>query len=85
MLNFLFPTVFVSSKPFDDCFDLARNMVNADMLAKAHTLMQYVSLRRLKSDVEVSLPPKHELKLPVPMSEFQRHFYGGECRQKINI
>ena len=67
------------------CSKAAWNMVNADMLAKAHTLMQYVSLRRLKSDVEVSLPPKHELKLPVPMSEFQRHFYGGECRQKINI
>ena len=34
MLNFLFPTVFVSSRPFDDCFDLTRGMVDKDMLAK---------------------------------------------------
>ena len=74
MLNFLLPDVFVSSLPFDKCFDLAKGHVDKDMLDRAHHLMQLFSLRRLKSDVEISLPPKHELKISVPLSDFQVRF-----------
>jgi len=55
------------------------------MLDKAHHLMQLFSLRRLKSEVEVSLPPKHELKISVPLSEFQVHFYRGLLMKDVGL
>ena len=40
MVNFLYPTIFTSSVPFDSCFDLTKGKVDKDMLDKAHDLMQ---------------------------------------------
>jgi SNF2 family DNA or RNA helicase len=37
--------------------------------------MVYKHARRLKSEVEVTLPPKHELKIHLPLSPYQLHFY----------
>ena len=54
------------------------------MLDKAHHLMQ-LSLRRLKSDVEVSLPPKHEPKISVPLFEFQIHFYRALLMKDVSL
>ena len=48
-------------------------------------MMQLISIRRLKSDVEVSLPPKHELKISVPMSEFQSHFYRALLMKDVKL
>jgi SWI/SNF-related matrix-associated actin-dependent regulator of chromatin subfamily A member 5 len=85
MLNFLLPQVFVSSIPFDKCFDLARGMVDKEMLDKAHGLMKLFSLRRLKADVEMTLPPKRELKILVPLSEFQLHFYRALLLKDVGL
>ena len=60
-------------------------VVDKSMLDKAHHLMQLFSLRRLKSEVEVSLPPKHELKISVPLSEFQVHFYRGLLMKDVGL
>merc|ERR1712185_727803 len=75
LLHFLFPDVFTASAPFDDCFDLTRSKVDEAMLDRAHHLLRLFCLRRLKSEVELALPPKHELKIAVPLSEFQLHLY----------
>jgi hypothetical protein len=37
--------VFVSSTPFDECFDITHGQVNNDMLNRAHYLMKLFSLR----------------------------------------
>ena len=55
MLNFLFPHVFVSSLPFDNCFDLGKHQVDHGMLEKAHYLLQPFMLRRVKAEVEQGL------------------------------
>ena len=75
LLRFLFPDTFTTSAPFDDCFDLGRSKVDQGMLDAASHLLRLFCLRRLKTEVELSLPPKHELKIAVPLSEFQLHFY----------
>ena len=46
--------------------------VNRAVLAQAHYLMRAFVLRRIKSEVEVALPPKLETKISCPMSRMQR-------------
>lgn len=45
------------------------------MFSFFHLLFFSSNFRRIKSEVEVSLPPKHELKILVPLAEFQLHMY----------
>ncbi|KDO23329.1 hypothetical protein SPRG_11643 [Saprolegnia parasitica CBS 223.65] len=46
-----------------------------NVIKKLHTVLRPFLLRRLKSDVEHSLPPKIETKLYVGLSEMQREWY----------
>ena len=48
LLNYMFPTVFVSPETFDECFDLARGTVDRSMLHKARELLRPFILRRVK-------------------------------------
>lgn len=60
LLKFLEPTVFSTSQPFDDAFDLVTNRIDNTKLNQAHALLKVMMLRRLKSQVEQKLPPKIE-------------------------
>jgi len=75
MLNFLDPVVFDSSVKFDSGFDLARDIVDRDLLSKAHYLLRPFCLRRTKGEVESRLPPKEEIVVNVPLSEMQTFWY----------
>lgn len=77
ILSFLHPDVFTSSEPFDKAFNLntAEHKVDAGLLEKAHFLMRPFILRRVKGEVEVSLPPKTETKIMCPLSEAQTFWY----------
>jgi len=57
---------------FDQAFDLTKNLCDADQLAKAHYLLRLFQLRRLKREVEFSLPPKLEVQLEVDFVDMQR-------------
>lgn len=75
LLNFLHPTIFDHSEKFDDCFSFDNGgqiSVDRQVLAKAHYLLRPFVLRRVKSEVEVSLPPKVETLIECPMSAMQR-------------
>ena len=63
LLNLLFPEVFVHSDAFDATFDLANMSVNHQLLLKANRLLKPLMIRRVKADVEKSLPPKLETKI----------------------
>ena len=41
-------------------------------------------LRRLKSDVELDLPPKQEVMVYAPLTEQQRRFYEATVDKTIN-
>ena len=73
VLQFLHPTIFIDSEPFDDCFNLNGTSAQVDRkkLDQAHYLLRAFMLRRVKSEVEDKLPPRLETTINVPMSEMQ--------------
>ncbi|KAH7830330.1 putative SNF2 superfamily family [Monocercomonoides exilis] len=88
-LNFLYPEVLVSAHVFDhglDAYDQSSsasssfssssnsNVIDLSLMRAAHLLLKRVMLRRLKSQV-LNLPPKAEVKVYVPLSRMQVHFY----------
>jgi SWI/SNF-related matrix-associated actin-dependent regulator of chromatin subfamily A member 5 len=77
LLNFLLPDVFSSSEQFDDWFnlDVADTEVKQRMIGQLHKLLRPFMLRRLKADVEKSLPPKQETILFTGMSAMQKNLY----------
>ena len=77
ILAFLHPDVFSNSKSFDDAFDLStkEHKVDSKILDSAHYLMKPFVLRRVKGEVEVSLPEKTETKIMCPLSNAQTFWY----------
>uniref|UniRef100_A0A7S2WMT9 Uncharacterized protein n=1 Tax=Mucochytrium quahogii TaxID=96639 RepID=A0A7S2WMT9_9STRA len=75
LLNYLYPSMFTSSEQFDQCFDLAKQIVERDMLEKAHYLIRPFVLRRTKGEVEQRMPAKEEIEVKVPLSPMQKHWY----------
>mmetsp|Transcript_23315 Transcript_23315/g.44503 ORF Transcript_23315/g.44503 Transcript_23315/m.44503 type:complete len:1563 (+) Transcript_23315:317-5005(+) len=76
ILQLLYPAAFQhSSEAFDKAFNLTKSSVDKDMLNAAHHLLQPFMLRRIKSEVEVSMPPKVETKVMCPLSEQQLFWY----------
>ncbi|CAK4706152.1 hypothetical protein AeMF1_009629 [Aphanomyces euteiches] len=75
LLNFLLPDVFTASEDFDSWFNVDGEAGHENVIKKLHTVLRPFLLRRLKTDVEHSLPPKIETKLYVGLSEMQREWY----------
>ena len=77
LLNFLLPDVFSSSEDFDTWFALDGQDQEAQtsVVQKLHKVLRPFLLRRLKHEVETSLPPKEEIKLYVGLSEMQLDWY----------
>ncbi|KAI0044579.1 hypothetical protein FA95DRAFT_1496832 [Auriscalpium vulgare] len=83
LLNFILPDIFDDVDSFKDWFDLPS--LSADIgasdgtavLQTLHDILKPFLLRRLKSDVERTLPPKKEYVLYAPLSERQRELYDA--------
>ena len=77
LLNFLLPDIFASSEQFDDWFNLDVDDTEAKqrIIGQLHKLLRPFMLRRLKVDVEKSLPPKSETILFTGMSVVQKALY----------
>ena len=76
LLNFLLPDVFASSDDFDSWFTTSTDgSKNQEVVRKLHAILRPFLLRRLKSDVETSLPPKTETKLFIGLSALQKQWY----------
>lgn len=77
LLNFLVPDVFANAEQFDEWFNL--DIDDADeknkLISQLHKILRPFMLRRLKADVEKSLPPKHETILYTGMSAMQKKLY----------
>lgn len=92
LLNFLLPDIFRDLASFESWFDFSgvgEESGNAEILArqqhnkvitKLHSILKPFLLRRVKSDVENSLPGKKELILYAEMTQQQRDF-NEELRQ----
>jgi SWI/SNF-related matrix-associated actin-dependent regulator of chromatin subfamily A member 5 len=86
LLNFLLPDVFASSDEFDDWFnlDVDDDEAKKQMISQLHKILRPFMLRRLKADVEKSLPPKKETLLFVGMSQMQKALYKSLLLRDMN-
>ncbi|XP_022104139.1 lymphocyte-specific helicase-like [Acanthaster planci] len=88
MLNFLLPEVFDDLKTFETWFDfstLTKQGGDEAIVAKEreqhivsmlHQILSPFLLRRLKSDVELKVPPKKEILVQAPLTAKQAELYG---------
>jgi SWI/SNF-related matrix-associated actin-dependent regulator of chromatin subfamily A member 5 len=74
LLHWLYPNVFTSASErlFKDSFDLSRGVYSLPFLKSAQDLLTTIMLRRTKANVEMSVPPREELTVFIPMTEAQR-------------
>ena len=74
LVHWLYQSVFLPStqRLFQESFDLSRGSYSLQFLKAAKNLLATIMLRRTKSVVEMSVPPKEELTVFVPLTEAQR-------------
>ncbi|KZT67879.1 hypothetical protein DAEQUDRAFT_766836 [Daedalea quercina L-15889] len=74
ILHWLYPTVFTqaSERLFKAAFDLGGGQYSLPFLKATEKLLAMIMLRRTKATVEISVPPREELTVFLPMTEAQR-------------
>lgn len=72
LLNFADPSRFVDSSEFIHNFG---DLKDSKQVAKLHETLKPFLLRRIKEDVEKSLPPKEETIVEVALTSVQKRFY----------
>jgi len=87
LLHFLMPTIFDKLESFESWFDFsALNQRNGyedilseerktNLVTSLHAILKPFLLRRIKTDVETSLPKKREYVLYAPLTATQRELY----------
>ncbi len=85
LLNFLMPDLFDSSEDFEAWFDQAGGADQRNQLVgRLHKILKPFLLRRMKVDVEKSLPPKVETKLFVGLSQMQLKWYADILSKNLD-
>lgn len=84
LLNFILPNIFTSLQEFQSWFDIAGKAGSdredvlesrkVQVVSKLHHILRPFLLRRLKVDVEKSLPKKKEIIFYTPMTEKQKQY-----------
>jgi chromodomain-helicase-DNA-binding protein 7 len=72
LLNFAEPSSFPSKEDFLEKFG---QLTDAGQVSELHSVLKPFLLRRVKEDVEKSLPPKEETILEVTLTPIQKKFY----------
>ncbi|KAM7338468.1 hypothetical protein ACRRTK_001952 [Alexandromys fortis] len=85
LLNFLLPDVFNSADDFDSWFDTKNCLGDQKLVERLHAVLKPFLLRRIKTDVEKSLPPKKEIKIYLGLSKMQREWYTKILMKDIDI
>ncbi|XP_051517056.1 probable global transcription activator SNF2L1 isoform X3 [Myxocyprinus asiaticus] len=85
LLNFLLPDVFNSASDFDSWFDTNNCLGDQKLVERLHAVLRPFLLRRIKAEVERSLPPKKEVKIYLGLSKMQREWYTRILMKDIDI
>ena len=85
LLNFLLPDLFASSEDFDAWFNTNSCLGDHTLAQRLHALLRPFLLRRIKADVEKSLPPKKETKIYVGLSAMQRELYTKLLMKDLHL
>ncbi|KAI8645899.1 SNF2 family N-terminal domain-containing protein [Parasitella parasitica] len=95
LLNFLLPDIFDDLDMFQSWFDFSdinvkegqerimREEEEDNIVSSLHTILRPFLLRRLKSDVEASLPKKKEYLLYAPLTQPQKDLYDAIIQRNI--
>ncbi len=97
LLNFVMPDIFDDLRIFRYWFDakeidvggedeklrILKQEQQSNILAILHKILTPFLLRRVKSDVDLKIPPKKEVLVYCPMSEKQRTFYEATVNKTI--
>lgn len=75
LLNFLMPDIFGDAEQFDAWFSMNDETGKENTIKKLHTVLRPFMLRRIKTDVATSLPPKKETKLYIGLTKMQQDWY----------
>ncbi|TGJ64355.1 hypothetical protein EYR41_010416 [Orbilia oligospora] len=87
LLHFLLPQVFNDVESFQSWFDFSdlqqegksseeiKKSMAANLVSSLHQILKPFLLRRMKTDVELSLPKKREYVLYAPLSQTQKELY----------
>jgi SWI/SNF-related matrix-associated actin-dependent regulator of chromatin subfamily A member 5 len=75
LLNFLMPDIFGDAEQFDAWFSMNDETGKENTIKKLHTVLRPFMLRRIKTDVATSLPPKRETKLYIGLTQMQQEWY----------
>ncbi|KAL7066931.1 SNF2 family N-terminal domain-containing protein [Cryptosporidium serpentis] len=97
LLNFLFPEIFSSSDEFETLFDLQsindnfsdlsqeqKEKKSFEIIERLHKILRPFMLRRIKSEVEIDIPPKKEILLYVPLTNMQRTLYRDILSKNVD-
>ncbi|XP_048238060.1 lymphocyte-specific helicase-like [Haliotis rufescens] len=89
LLNFLLPEIFDDLGSFEAWFDVAGIEGDAaderivaeeqkgNIISMLHQILTPFMLRRLKSDVELLIPPKREVMVIAPLTTMQKDYYSS--------
>nr|KAI8763669.1 lymphocyte-specific helicase isoform X2 [Biomphalaria glabrata] len=95
LLNFLLPEIFDDLGSFESWFDIncmngaesEEKIVNQErvdsILSMMHQILSPFMLRRLKSDVDLNIPPKKEIIVYAPLTPQQKEFYSAVIDRSI--
>ncbi|XP_063683176.1 lymphocyte-specific helicase-like [Bolinopsis microptera] len=95
LLNFILPSVFDDLNAFQMWFDFSAlsedggkekiiaNEKEGQVLSKLHQILSPFLLRRLKTDVELKIPPKVEVHVYATMTALQEKYYKAILEKKI--
>ncbi|RGB34090.1 SNF2 family N-terminal domain-containing protein [Rhizophagus diaphanus] len=95
LLNFLLPDIFDDLDSFQDWFDFSMlheqggesrilaNEQSDEVITNLHKILKPFLLRRIKSDVENSLPKKKEYLLYAPLTRQQKELYDAIVARNI--
>ncbi|GFS25332.1 lymphocyte-specific helicase-like [Elysia marginata] len=95
LLNFLLPEIFDDLGSFEAWFDtnsisdaessekLVKQERSESVLNMMHQILTPFMLRRLKSDVDLKIPPKKEVLVYAPLTQLQREMYSALVDKSI--
>jgi len=86
LLNFIMPNLFDSYEDFRQLFTTSEDKESeAAVIKQIHRLLRPFMLRRLKEDVEKSLPLKKEIYLYIGLSKLQKQLYKKILKGNIEV
>lgn len=84
LLNFLYPEIFSSSEEFEALFEAQTGEEEQAIIGRFHRILRPFMLRRVKSEVEIDIPPKKEILLYVPLTNMQRRLYKDLLSKNVD-